>query len=125
MLSINDASHLKLLYEQLIKANAQIKQLILDDDWESVDYAIQNKAILLKKIMSFEKPRIEDIKATPELMQMRLKIVDVEKENIELVKSLKTDAMKEMSNVKKARKILNAYEPASNHTVSTFEVIDD
>lgn len=125
MLSINDSSHLKLLYEQFFKMNAHIKKLILDADWESVDFAIQDKEALLKKILNFEKPRIKEIKEDPELCKFRLELIELEKENIELVKSLRGEILKEMSNVKKARKILNAYEPSTNNAISTFEVGDE
>ncbi len=125
MLSINDFNHLKLLYEQFLKMNGHIKKLILANDWEAVDYAIQEKEKLQRKILRFEKPRITEIKKCPELVDFRKKLIDLEKDNIELVKSLRESILKEISNVKLAKKILNAYEPASNKVVSTFEIKDE
>ena len=53
-------------------------------------------------------------------------LVELEKENIELVKSIKEDFFKQISNIKKAKKVLNAYEPNTLNSVSTFEVnLDD
>ena len=49
-------------------------------------------------------------------------LIQLEADNIELVKSLKQSILKEISNVKLAKKILNTYEPVSNKVISTFEV---
>ena len=125
MLSINDFNHLKLLYEHFHKMSLHIKSLILANDWESVDFAIQDKEKLQRKILGFEKPHIEEIKKCPELLNFRKKLIQLEKDNIELVKSLRQDILKEISNVKLARKILNTYEPSTNKIVSTFEVKDE
>ena len=125
MLSINDFNHLKLLYEQFHKMNLHIKSLILANDWESVNFAIQDKEKLQRKILSFEKPHVEEIKKCPELLNFRKKLIQLEKDNIELVKSLRQNILKEISNVKLARKILNTYEPSTNKIVSTFEVKDE
>ena len=125
MLSINDYNHLKLLYEQFFKSNSHIASLINQDDWDSVDIAIQQKESLLRQIIFFEKPRLDKIKQNKELNQYRLKLVELEKQNIELVKTMKQKLIADISNVKKAKKILNTYEPVSNKSVSTFEVRDD
>ncbi len=126
MLSINDYNHLKLLYDKFFKSNAHIRALILADDWDSVDIAVQEKESLIRQIIFFEKARLEEVKANKELMGLRNKLVELEKENIELVKSIKEDYFKQISNIKKTKKVLNAYEPALNSNVSTFEVnLDD
>ena len=125
MLSINDFNHLKLLYDQFFKFNQHIKSLIENGDWEAVDLAIQEKEKLQRRILSFEKPHIEDIKKIKELDEFRKKLIKLEIENIELVKSLKSDILKEISNVKLAKKILNTYEPSSNKIISTFEIKDE
>lgn len=124
MLSINDYNHLKLLYDKFFKSNAYIKSLIEADDWDSVDIAIQEKEGLIRQIIFFEKARINEIKANKELMNLRSKLVEAEKENIELVKKIKENFFKELSNIKKAKKVLNTYEPITNVAVSTFEVND-
>ena len=108
--------------EQFYKMNAYIKELISNNDWDSVDFAIQDKDSLLRKIIFFEKPRINQIKGNKELHSMRLNLIELEKENIELVKKMKEDLIGEIKKVKKAKKVLNAYEPISNNTISTFEV---
>ncbi len=125
MLSINDFNHLKLLYDQFLKFNQHIKSLIENGDWEAVDLAIQEKEKLQRRILSFEKPHIEDIKKIKELDEFRKKLIKLEIENIELVKSLKSNILKEISSVKLAKKILNTYEPSSNKIISTFEIKDE
>lgn len=122
MLSINDYNHLKLLYDRFFKSNAHIKSLIQADDWDSVDIAIQEKEGIIRQIIFFEKPRLEDVKANKELMGLRSKLVELEKENIELVKKIKEEFFTKLTSIKKAKKVLNAYEPATNDIVSTFEV---
>ena len=124
MLTINDYNHLKLLYDQFFKMNAHIKELITNNDWENVDFAIQDKDALLRKIIFFEKPRIDLIKANDELHSIRLNLIELEKENIELVKSMREKLLDEIKSVKKTKKVLNAYEPLSNMSASTFEVSD-
>ena len=125
MLSINDFNHLKLLYEQFLKMNSHIRSLIENGDWEAVDIAIQEKEVLQRRILNFEKPHIDDIKKIKELYNFRMKLIKLENDNIELVKSLRENILKEISNVKMAKKILNTYEPASNKIVSTFEVTNE
>jgi len=124
MLSINDYNHLKLLYDKFFKSNAHIKSLIEADDWDSVDIAIQEKEGLIRQIIFFEKARLEEVKANKELMALRKKLVELEKDNIELVKRVKEDFFKELTNIKKAKKVLNTYEPITNVAVSTFEMND-
>jgi hypothetical protein len=89
MLSINDYNHLKLLYDKFFKSNAHIKSLIEANDWDSVDIAIQEKEGIIRQIIFFEKPRLEVVKENKELMSLRNKLVELEKENIELVKKTK------------------------------------
>lgn len=122
MLSINDYNHLKLLYEKFFNANAHIRSLIKADDWDSVDIAVQEKEALIRQIIFFEKARLNEVKANKELMGLRNKLVELEKENIELVKSIKEEYFKQISSVKKAKKVLNAYEPSTINGISTFEV---
>ena len=125
MLGINDYKHLKLLYDNFFKFNQHIKSLIQDNDWDSVDIAIQEKDSLIRQILFFEKPRINEIKNNPELLSLRKKLIELEKENIVLVQTLRDKMMSEFSNVKKAKKILNAYEPVTNNIVSTFDIVDE
>ncbi|MBQ8634768.1 flagellar protein FliT [bacterium] len=125
MLTVNDYSHLKLLYEQFFKSNAHIKRLIEAGDWDSVDIAVQEKEGIIRQIIFFEKPRLEQVKANKELMELRNKLVELEKSNIELVKIKKQELFTELTNVKKVKKVLNAYEPSASKTISTFEVRDE
>ena len=126
MLSINDYNHLKLLYDKFFKSNAHIRDLIKADDWDSVDIAVQEKESLIRQIIFFEKARLEEVKANRELMKLRKQLIELEKENIELVKSIKEDFFKQISTIKKAKRVLNAYEPSTLNSVSTFEVsLDD
>lgn len=125
MLSVNDYNHIKLLYDKFFKSNAHIKSLIEADDWDSVDIAVQEKDALIRQIIFFEKPRLEIIKANKELMNLRNKLVELEKANIELVKSARQKLIANLTSIKKAKKIINAYEPMLNDSVSTFEVSDE
>lgn len=124
MLSINDYNHLKLLYEKFFKSNAHIRALIEADDWDSVDIAIQEKESLIRQIIFFEKARLNEVKTNKELMKLRNQLVELEKENIELVKKIKEDFFKKLASVKKVKKVLNMYEPTTLDAVSTFEVND-
>ena len=125
MLSIADYSHLKLLYDKFFKSNAYVRSLIEADDWDSVDIAIQEKEALIRQIIFFEKPRLKEIKDNKELMSLRNRLVELEKQNIELVKSIKEDFFNKLTNIKKAKKILNTYEPTTLNTVSTFDIKDE
>ena len=125
MLSVNDYNHLKLLYDKFFKSNSHIKSLIEIGDWDSVDIAVQEKDAIISQIIFFEKPRLEQVKANKELMQLRNQLVELEKNNIELVKMKKQELLVELTSVKKAKKVLNTYEPYANKTISTFEVRDD
>lgn len=126
MLSLNDFNHIKLLYEQLLKMNTYIKELINAKDWDSIGFAVRDKEILMDKILKFEKTRTQDIKESPELNATRTKLFNLEKANLELIKKMKEEALEELKGVKKTKKVINAYEPSLNRAVSTFEIdMDD
>ena len=122
MLSINDYNHLKLLYDKFFKSNAHIRSLIEANDWDSVDIAIQEKENIIRQIIFFEKPRRNEDKENDEIMLLRNKLVELEKENIELVKKIKEEFFNQLLSIKKAKKVLNAYEPNTSNVVSTFEI---
>ncbi len=124
MLGINDYNHLKLLYDKFLKANLQIKNLVNSNDWESVDIAIQQKESLLRQIIHFEKPRLEQIKENEELYKTRLELIELEKENILLIKELKNKLLKDLVKVKKVKKVLKTYEPLIKDSVSTIDIKD-
>ena len=125
MLSVNDYNHLKLLYDLFLKSNTHIKNLINEERLEDVDVAIQEKENILRQIIFFEKPRLKDIKDNPELHKLRTHLIELEKENIELMKTLREKFVKDLSNVKKTRKVLNAYEPALNEASSTIDIKEE
>lgn len=125
MLRINDYNHLKLLYDKFLKMNQYIKDLIKKNDWDSIDIAVQEKNSLLRQIILFEKPYIKEIKDNDELNSLRLHLIELEKENIELVKAAKEELIGEIGNIKKVKRVLNAYEPKTNDSISTFEINDD
>ena len=125
MLSVSDYNHLMLLYDKFFKSNQHIKNLISESDWDSVDIAIQEKESLIRQILFFEKPRVEEIKSNKELLGLRKKLIELEKENIVLVQTMRSQLVGEISNVKKAKKILNTYEPSTYKIVSTFELRDE
>ena len=122
MLSINDYNHLKLLYEQFVNLNAQIKNSIQKEDSESVQNAIKEKDILIRRIMQVERANAQDIKENKELFDLRKKIVELEKENLELAIEFKSKLTKELNKLSKARKILNTYEPISNKEITTIDI---
>ena len=107
MLSVSDYNHLKLLYDKFFKSNSHIKSLINLGDWDSVDIAIQEKENIIRQIIFFEKPRLEQVKNNSELMELRNRLVELEKANIELVKAKKQELVADLVNVKKAKKVLN------------------
>ena len=122
MLTPADYSQLKLLYENFMKHNALIKELITQERFDDVDVAVQEKEGILRQIIFFEKSRINEIKENPELNKMRLNLIELEKENIELIKSMKENLAKELIDIKKTKNLHNAYEPSLVETVSTVDI---
>ena len=125
MLTVDDYTYLKTLYLQFRKCNTYIKKLMLSNDWDGVEAAVQEKDALLKKIIFFEKPRLTDIKENSELNKIRIELIELEKLNIELVKSMKQNLSKEIGQVHQANSLRNAYEPPSTEIISTVEVVDN
>ncbi len=122
MLSINDYNHLKLLYDEFLKKNLYIRDIINKGLWDDLDNAIKEKESLMRQIIFFEKPRLSKIKENDELNKKRLKLIELEKENIALVVEKRQQLEKELKKTKKVKKVLNTYEPASLNAKSTFEV---
>jgi len=125
MLSANDYSHIKLLYEQLYKLNKRITDLINESDWDSINFALIDKNNLISKIVQFEKPRLNDIKENNILNSKRIELYKMEKKNLELIKSKKEEMLSQFKNIKKAKKVLNAYEPNTKEAKSTIEFLAD
>jgi len=124
MLPVNDYNHIKTLYEQFRKCNSLIRSLMEENDWDSVETAVAEKNNILKKIIFFEKPRLNEIKENIELNSMRLELIELEKQNLELVKEKQAKLSKEISQVHNVNKIRNAYEPVEIQTDSTLDVSD-
>jgi hypothetical protein len=124
MLSITEYNYIKLLYDKLQKSVDYIKNLMENNEWDSVEYAVSDKENLIKQIVQFEKVHIEKIKLNSELMKIRNNLVKLEKENIALVKKMQEDLKKEISSTIKAKKVLNTYEPDSSMSLSTIDISD-
>ncbi len=124
MLQSEDIEYLKMLYNELLNLNAQIKISAEKRDFETIQTQIADKDKLIDKIISFETPRKEDIKDDFALINLRNKVVEAEKENIKYLNSVKDDTQKEMSSINKTKKIYNAYEPAINDVQSTVDIQD-
>lgn len=125
MLDTNNSNHLNLLYEQLINFNNEIKNAILKADMDTLENSTRNKQALIDKILAFEKPYIEDIKKDQYLYSKRLKIAQMEQENINLLGSIKEELRAKILSVSKTKRIFSAYEPSINNVQSTFEIQDD
>jgi len=125
MLSPADYNQLKLLYDKFSKYNAHIKNLIEQEKFDDADFAIQEKESLLRQIIFFEKPRIKEIKENEELNNIRLNLIELEKDNIKLVKSMKENLVRELTDIKRTKKVINAYEPTLNQAVSTIDIKEE
>ncbi len=125
MLSITEYNYIKLLYDKFLKTNKYINELMLNNEWDSVDFAVQDKEALIKQIMQFEKVHLQNIKENAELLKIRLNLVDLEKHNIELLKTMQEELKKEFSSVNKSKKVLHTYEPALSRGLSTINISDD
>ncbi len=124
MISVPDYSHLKLLYDKFREINSQIKELIKNENIDELDIVVQEKESVLRQIIFFEKSRIKDIKENSELNSIRLNLVELEKENIELLKSVKENMTKELTDIKRTKSVINAYEPSLNQMISTIDIKD-
>ena len=125
MLTPSDYEHLKLLYERFRKTNLYIKELIASQNFDDADSAIQEKESILRQIIFFEKPRLKDIKENAELNKIRLELIELEKNNIELIKTLKEELLKQFTDIKKTKKVINAYEPSLSESFSTIDIKED
>ena len=125
MLTPSDYNHLKLLYDRFFKMNQRIKELILEQNFSDTDKAVQEKESLLRQIIFFEKPRIKDIKENVELNNIRINLIELEKENIEILKSMKAKLFQDFSDIKKTQKVINAYEPSLTQNISTVDIKEE
>lgn len=122
MLSQNNYDHIQLLYNRFFEFNLHIKKLIEEENWDEIAQSVSNREKLLKEIVSFEKSNQDEIKLHSNLVEFKRKLIDLEKENIELIKRFQLSTVKDLIKVKQTKKILNAYEPQSNNTISTIEI---
>ena len=75
MLQSEDIEYLKMLYNELLNLNAQIKISAEKRDFETIQTQIADKDKLIDKIISFETPRKEDIKDDFALINLRNKVI--------------------------------------------------
>ena len=125
MLSIDEYNYIKLLYEKLLKMDNYISTLMKNGEWDSVEYAVNDKEKLIKQVSQFEKVHKDNIKDNHELMKFRNKISESEKSNIELLKIIREELKNELTSVSSCKKFLNTYEPSSAERLSTINVKDD
>lgn len=125
MLSIHDYNHLKLLYDEFLKKNLYIRDIINQGNWDDIETAVKEKEALMRQIIFFEKPRLSEIKDNDELNKKRLKLIELEKANIALIVEKRQQLEQELKKTKKTKKILNTYEPASRNVKSTFVLKQD
>ena len=124
MLQSEDIEYLKLLYSQLLTLNSQIKISVEKRDFDTLEGQVVDKDKLIDKIVSFEKPRKDDIKNEYTLISLRNKVIEAEKENIKFLNSIKDKTKEEITSINKTKKIYNAYEPSINNVKSTIDVQD-
>ena len=124
MISIDDYNYIKTLYEEFRKCNTHIRNLMESDDWNSVEAAVEEKNRILKQIIFFEKPRLSDIKENSELNVIRVELIELEKMNIEIIKSMKEKLSKEIAQVHKTNTLRNTYDQSEIETISTLDVVD-
>ena len=125
MLSIHDYNHLKLLYDEFLKKNLYIRDIINQGNWDDIETAVKENEALMRQIIFFEKPRLSEIKDNDELNKKRLKLIELEKANIALIVEKRQQLEQELKKTKKTKKILNTYEPASRNVKSTFVLKQD
>ena len=103
MLSIHDYNHLKLLYDEFLKKNLYIRDIINQGNWDDIETAVKEKEALMRQIIFFEKPRLSEIKDNDELNKKRLKLIELEKANIALIVEKRQQLEKELKKTKKTR----------------------
>ncbi len=91
MLSVNDYLQLKKLYSDFFEISDYIKLTADEMRWDDLCLAIEQKNSAFRRIIFFEKSRINEIKDNPELIKIRQQLLQKEKDNIEFVKRIKKE----------------------------------
>lgn len=102
-------NHLMMLYERAYKICAQAKDIIENGKIEDLDDILRVKGEVFKSILRFEKTVKTNEEEEAKRLELRKKIEEFEKVNIELLERRREDLKKELQRVSKGKKITKAY----------------
>ena len=111
------------LYDRAYKICKQVEEIIQSGKIQELDDILRNKGELIKSILRFEKT----LKTSPEeeikRLELRRKIEEYEKANIELLKNKQAALKQELQKVAKGKKITGAYLSKMPETYSTIDIL--
>ena len=120
----NNFNHLVHLYDRAYKICKQVEEIIQSGKIQELDDILRNKGELIKSILRFEKT----LKTSPEeeikRLELRRKIEEYEKANIELLKNKQAALKQELQKVAKGKKITGAYLSKMSETYSTIDILE-
>ena len=117
-------NHLMLLYEKAYKMCSQVREIIENGKIEDLDDILRNKGEVFKSILRFEKTVKTNEEEESKRLELRKKIEEFERVNIELLKQRQENLKKELQKVSRGKKITKAYmasPPVSNSSIDIRE----
>ena len=98
-----------MLYDRAYKICIQVKDIIENGKIEDLDDVLRVKGEVFKSIMRFEKTIKTNEEEETKRLELRKKIEEFEKVNIELLTQRRENLKKELQRVSKGKKITKAY----------------
>lgn len=109
MMMNKNFNHLMMMYDRAYKMCAQVKKNIEEGKIEELDDILRNKSELFSSILRFEKTFKGNLEEELQRLELRKRIEEFEKSNIELLQKKQQILKKELQKVAQGKRVAGAY----------------
>ena len=115
----------KILYNQILKASLEIKNLITEENFDSIVFKEKHKSQLISKC-AFLKKQIQFTEEEEEIIEeIKQKILVQEDENLNKLSNLRVDILSEIKRITAQEKIVNKYEQSEPESGTICDYTSD
>ena len=117
--------HLEILYKQILKISLNIKNLVVNDDFDSIVFEESRKSQLISKVAFLKKQVNLDDDERIVIEKIREKILAQEDENLTQLSNLREDVLQKIKAISAKEKVMNKYENTESESGTICDYISD
>lgn len=114
--------HLLLLYEKMQNMDEFISKMVEENNIEEINEIIRLKTSLIEQILMLEKTTKMSDEERQKQLEIRKKIEQLEKQNIETLQQKREFLKKELQTTKKSKNLTGAYLSQKPEITSTIDI---